>query len=81
MPAGDASIYREILNNPNPVGRNDRLQTKMEPIAKMNSQPEPKVEDKMNYLAQIMLGKDMFDRDARMQRKMERIAKLTESIC
>ena len=81
MPAGEESIYREILNDPNPVGRMDRVQTKMEQIAKMNAQPEPKVFDKMDYLVDIMLGRDMFNRNARMQRKMERIAKLTESIC
>ena len=81
MPAGEEAIYREILNDPNPVGRDDRLQAKLEQIAKINAQPEPKVSDKMDYLVEIMLGKDMLNRDARMQRKMERIAKLTESIC
>ena len=80
MPTGEEAIYREILNDPNPVGRDDRLQAKLEQIAKMNAQPEPKVTDNIHFL-QAMLGRDMSNRDARLQQRMQRIAKLTESIC
>ena len=66
------SMYSGILDDKDPVGRDERLQKKLEHIAKVTAaSPEPQ-DDLFSKLAMI--------RQARLEKKMNQYAKLTAQI-
>ena len=64
-----SSMYSGILDDKDPVGRDERLQNKLEHIAKVTAE-EP------DFMSQVLQH-----RAERMQRKAERYAKLSAQIC